>query len=294
MKNKIILASVLLFAALMINAQPVNTGFTYQGQLIESGAPANGQYDIQIDAFNVENGGTGFIFPAEYSNVSVSNGVFNLSNVDFGDIFYLLNSNIWLEISVRKTSVGGNYTVLSPRQKIHTTPFAIKSEESNRAVSASKLTTSGNSNDVLVYNGNEWASGGNKIRVSSIGVSIGTTGVPPADGLRVGGEMTQDIDSAGLPKYLVTVSCEQNSNSISGRDLSNTGGNFSVESTGTAGYCKVNFPASVLGKYWIASSKDNDGGTTSCFQSTTNSQLLCQRVNRLGAYQYGDFMIVVY
>ena len=300
MKKNILLSIIFVMFAQSINAQTVNTGFTYQGELIESGAPVNGEYDFQIDAYTVENGGTGFLFPADFLNVNVSNGLFSLTNVDFGDILYLLNSDLWLEISVRKSAVGGNYTILSPRQKIDSVPYAIKSEESNTAITASKLSTSGNTNDVLVHNGNDWVSGGNKIRVSSIGVSVGTSGVPPSDGLRVGGEskfdddMSQDIDSTGLPKYLVTVSCEQNSNSISGRDLSNTGGNFSVESTGTVGYCRVNFPAPVLGKYWFASSKDNDGGSTSCFQSTNTSQLLCQRVDRNGAYQYGDFMIVVY
>ena len=192
--NILIIALMILSLLATTQAQTVNTGFSYQGELLDNGSPANGNYDIVIDAFTVVTGGSGFIFPPEFINVTVSNGLFSLDNVDFGDLLYLANSDIWLEISVRETSVGGSYTILTPRQKLNTSPFSVKSEQANSALTASSANTADNLSisgalvgDVLAYNGVNWASA-NFFHVNGNGgTSIGGSDVPAANGLVVVG-----------------------------------------------------------------------------------------------------------
>ena len=47
-------------AALVLNAHASADVFTYQGKLIENGAPANGIYDVQATLFDADAGGARF------------------------------------------------------------------------------------------------------------------------------------------------------------------------------------------------------------------------------------------
>lgn len=302
MKTTRIIAFMLIGLPMLASAQIVNTPFTYQGELLSSGSPANGTYDITFDAFLQSSGGTSILFlgPDEHLGVTITNGLFTVNDVDFGNLAFATGADVWIEIGIRP-STGGSYTILPERQKITSSPYAIKADFANTASSADNLQIFGASaNDVLVYDGSNWKSGGNKIRVSSVGVSVGTTSIPPTDGLRVGGDtnldgnITQGLSKTGLPKYLVYARCNDGSNAISGNDLTGNNGNFSITSTATAGYCFITFPASISGKYWIASAVNNDGAQASCDIRADTTQLACQRVDRQGNYQWGDFNIVVF
>ncbi|MFK8012190.1 MAG: hypothetical protein AB8B80_09135 [Marinicellaceae bacterium] len=306
-KNKAQLFVVLLMAIVnLTQAQtPVGTGFSYQGELLDNGVPANGNYDIRVEPFFDETGGTGVIFSTNtILNVPVTNGLFNVV-IDFGDIIYGSSNTVWMEISMRKTSDGGNYTMLSPRQRIKAVPYAVQSEYANQANiantaqtsdSASDLLINGSSTgDVLAYNGINW-SWSKSISVNgNNGASIGTDLVPPSNGLRVAGDLSQDVNSIGLPKYMVSVACLNVGNSISFNDLTGGNGTLTVESTNTDGYCFINFPVSLTGRYYLVSALSNDGANTSCAINNNNSnQLQCQFVTRNGAYSIGSFMIMVY
>lgn len=108
--------------------QDPNHTFNYQGELIENGVPANGNYDITITPFftldqnNTQHGGV-----SEHLNVAVSEGLFTINNVDILDPMSANNpfdgQELYLEIAVRNAG-GGAYTPLVPRQQLHSVPFA--------------------------------------------------------------------------------------------------------------------------------------------------------------------------
>lgn len=98
------------------------TTFVYQGQLIESGVPTTGVYDFRFTLYAAQTGGDALgAFPQE--STILTNGLFKVS-LDFGRT--VANSQeTWLEIAVRPSGSGASYTVLSPRQRLTPTPYAI-------------------------------------------------------------------------------------------------------------------------------------------------------------------------
>jgi len=115
------------------------TAFTYQGALGSNGASANGFFDVTFSLWNAASG------PSQLgttltNSVSVSNGVFNVT-LDFGNQFP--GANRWLEIGVR-TNGNGAFTVLTPRQLLTSTPYAIKASAVDAAGISGAGTFSGN------------------------------------------------------------------------------------------------------------------------------------------------------
>lgn len=97
------------------------TAFTYQGQLIDASGSANGIYDLQFTLYTAQTGGEklGVIV---YEDLVLSNGLFTVQ-LDFGSA---INSHEnWLEVAVRLGNGTDAYTVLSPRQRLTLTPYAI-------------------------------------------------------------------------------------------------------------------------------------------------------------------------
>jgi hypothetical protein len=100
------------------------SGFTYQGQLQLGGAPANGQFDLIFSLYDAATGGNLASAPITLTNQTVSSGLFTAS-LDFGQsVFY--GDGRWLQIAIR-SSGGGSFTTLSPRQPITPAPFALSS-----------------------------------------------------------------------------------------------------------------------------------------------------------------------
>ena len=97
------------------------TAFTYQGRLNDNGSPANGTYGLTFALFNADTGAGQVGNTLTNSALPVSNGFFAIT-LDFGASFP--GADRWLEIGVR-TNGGGAFTVLSPRQKLTPTPYAI-------------------------------------------------------------------------------------------------------------------------------------------------------------------------
>jgi len=179
MKNsKVIKQSLLtLLLAIVINfnvlqaAELVGSGFSYQGELLDSGSPANTEYDILFKAFSELEGGDENIIAPEFLNVPVTNGLFNIENIDFGSETYA-GKEVFLEVNVRKSAEGGEYTALVPRQRIGANPYSVQSDYSIQAYSAftadsatnatlattaTTLAANGASaNDYLKYDGNSW------------------------------------------------------------------------------------------------------------------------------------------
>ena len=110
------------------SAQPISasvtTAFTYQGRLTEGNAPANGPHDFRFRLYAVEKDGNPVGNPVELADVPVDDGLVTVQ-LDFGNVFD--GTAFWLEVSVRPSSSIGNYTVLSPRQPLTATPYALHS-----------------------------------------------------------------------------------------------------------------------------------------------------------------------
>ncbi|HEY6118342.1 MAG TPA: hypothetical protein VIV66_00200, partial [Pyrinomonadaceae bacterium] len=116
------------------------TTFTYQGKLTDSGIPASGNYDLQFSLWDALSGGTQQPQPSPITvtrtNVTVTGGVFTVQ-LDF-TVNAFPGADRYLEISVRPAGVG-SFTMLSPRQQIKASPYAIRTLSAASADNASLL-----------------------------------------------------------------------------------------------------------------------------------------------------------
>ena len=106
-----------------ILAAPVGTAFTYQGRLNSGGQPANGNYVLRFALYDAPSGGGQVGSPVANAPVLVdTNGAFTVS-LDFGAVF---NGDArWLEIGVLTNGSGTTNTILSPRQPITPSAYAL-------------------------------------------------------------------------------------------------------------------------------------------------------------------------
>src|SRR5438034_171550 len=111
--------------------------FTYQGRLTDGGTAANGNYDLQFALFDSLSGGTQVGSTQTLNTVAVSNGVFSVA-LDFGANAFN-GANRFLGISARPTGAG-SFTLLTPRQQITSTPYAVRSASAASADTATNAT----------------------------------------------------------------------------------------------------------------------------------------------------------
>ncbi len=105
-----------------VHADPLGSAFTYQGELKVSNQPANGSYDFLIGLYSVPGGGAA-LDTATLDDVAVNQGLFSVT-LDYTDIPFATSTQYYLELRVRDGASTGAYTLLSPRQPIHATPYA--------------------------------------------------------------------------------------------------------------------------------------------------------------------------
>ena len=113
---------------------------TYQGRLSDAGSAANGQFDLQLQAFETETGGAAQSDLITLENVQVTNGIFTVP-LFFGST---LNNNYklrFLQIGVRPGTSTGAFTVLTPRQPLTQVPYAINAQNAVIATTAIMATT---------------------------------------------------------------------------------------------------------------------------------------------------------
>ncbi len=106
------------------------TAFSYEGQLMESGAPANGLYDLQFILYNASVGGSEVGPILTNTAIPVSNGLFAVT-LNFGSGIFT-GSNYWLDLAAR-TNGSSLFIELSPRQELTPTPYAIFAEGADAA-----------------------------------------------------------------------------------------------------------------------------------------------------------------
>jgi hypothetical protein len=109
---------------------------SYQGRLNASGAPATGLFDLRFLIYPSVTGGSP-LAGAITTATSVSNGLFT--------VVLSLNSAVfdgtdrWVEIAVRPNGSTNGFTVLSPRQSVSPTPYALRAENYSGPVSAYQI-----------------------------------------------------------------------------------------------------------------------------------------------------------
>ena len=115
-----------------------STAFTYQGRLDDSGAVANGSYDLSFAAYDATVNGNLISPIVTNSAVTVSNGLFT-TTVDFGSGVFT-GTNLWLEIAV-STNAADTFSVIAPRQQFSPTPYALYSQSALFAQTAGAANT---------------------------------------------------------------------------------------------------------------------------------------------------------
>src|SRR5438309_1797145 len=133
--------AVLMMLCVFASAAFAQTSsFTYQGRLTDSGTPANHNSHLQFALWDSLSGGAQVGSTQTLNTVAVSNGVFTVS-LDFGANAFN-GANRFLEISARPT--GGSFTLLTPRQQVTSTPYAIRSANASSADTATNATNATN------------------------------------------------------------------------------------------------------------------------------------------------------
>jgi hypothetical protein len=110
----IILGLALSVSTMLAAAAPQLPEFTYQGRLTQSGAPANGNFNLSFALYDDSLAGSQFGSTINEPAFPVSDGLFTVS-LAFPGAFD--GTQLWLQVSV-------NGTPLLPRQAISTTPVS--------------------------------------------------------------------------------------------------------------------------------------------------------------------------
>jgi len=122
MKTHILFAITLVACAFRAEVRAQTTAFIYQGRLNQNSAPATGLFDVRFTLFGEATNGSPVSSRITHSAVGVTNGLFTVP-LDFSaDPF--TGANRWLDIEVR-TAGGGTFTLLTPRQPLTPTPYAV-------------------------------------------------------------------------------------------------------------------------------------------------------------------------
>jgi len=238
MKTKLKLIAICpLLSAICLCAHAQGAAFTYQGQLLNGGNPANGSYDLRFSLFTVSSGGSlayGFL---TNSATAVSNGTFTVT-LDFGGGVFD-GTTYWLEIGVR-TNGSGAFTALSPRQQLTPAPYAIfATSSSNLSGTVSTAQLSGTvldaqlAHSAITLDAGSGLSGGGRVSLGN-SISMTNTGV-----LSVTGNADITASTVGGAVTLGdTATSADTASTLVKRDSS---GNFSANTITLDGY--LNLPA---------------------------------------------------
>lgn len=208
MKAKFLSLFALLGFSLLISVSTFaqGTAFIYQGRFATNGISVTGSYDFRFGLF--DSSGGGIQQGQTYTNAAtaVSNGVFTVI-LDFGNFFP--GANRWLEIAAR-TNGSGSFTLLTPRQQIFPTPYAMTAASAaavpNGTITTAMLAPAAVTGDKIAagavqafqiddggnaaYQGFQKAvqsADGNSLAFSEIYRIAATNGVTPTLSLSVGG-----------------------------------------------------------------------------------------------------------
>ena len=103
---------------------PMGTVFTYQGRLMDADEAADGEYDFQFKLYDSPADGNQLGSTIDVNELVLIDGYFTVE-LDFGSNVFDGNA-VWLEIGVRPGDVADPFTILSPRQEVTATPYAMQ------------------------------------------------------------------------------------------------------------------------------------------------------------------------
>jgi hypothetical protein len=101
---------------------PLSSAFTYQGQLKQGGAPAEGAYHLRFQLWDAPTAGAQVGADIDVLDLVIENGLFTTA-LNFGPSAFD-GSARWLEAAVI-TNGGSTVTTLSPRQAVTAAPYAL-------------------------------------------------------------------------------------------------------------------------------------------------------------------------
>lgn len=237
------------------------TGFTYQGRLTASGAPANGLYDLQFRLWDAQASGNQIGSTQSINSVQITSGVFSVT-LDFGANAFS-GASRFLEIGARPSG-GGSFTTLSPRQQITSTPYAVRALKASSADSVPASGVPAGSGNYIQNTSSPQPGNFNITGSATIGQTISGSVVNAASQFNIGGSRVLTI--SGDSNLFVGVESGQNNstgshNSFFGSEAgrSNTSGSFNSFFGSRAG---VSSPTGLFNSFF---------GTSAGEQTTTGS-----------------------
>lgn len=209
------------------NVSSFATAFTYQGELIQDGAPANGVFDFEFrlwdGADSVNATQVGSSFAAE--DVIVDDGLFMVV-LDFGEGVFNGDAR-WLQIWVAADGES-SLTALTPMQRITAVPYALYGEDADADPANELQTLTLNGNVLSIDQGNSVTLPGG---TSNTAVQAGTVALPRAE--TFGSTLLQIPISFGAPfsePPVIAVSPMTNDTNVI------AGTHFSVQNVTTTGF----------------------------------------------------------
>ena len=133
---KKLLSLCLWLSAAAVSGAPLGTAFTYSGRLMYQNKPANGSFDLEVKLFDAANGPNQVGQTINVNGLNFVNGLF-VTSLDFGGGVFN-GTAYWLEISARPNG-NGPYTLLSPRQPVNPSPYALYAPKADSASTASNV-----------------------------------------------------------------------------------------------------------------------------------------------------------
>lgn len=116
-------ATLIAAAAFRGGGQPVDSTFTYQGQLRNAGQLVNGSVDVRFTLWDSDVGGTQIGNTNSFTNYPLTDGRFALG-LNFGNGAFNGDQR-WVQVEFRSPAGVGQYLTLNPRDKIMATPYAL-------------------------------------------------------------------------------------------------------------------------------------------------------------------------
>ena len=116
-------ATLIAAAAFRGGGQPVDSTFTYQGQLRNAGQLLNGNVDVRFTLWDSDVGGTQIGNANSFTNYPLTDGRFALG-LNFGNGAFNGDQR-WVQVEFRSPAGVGQYLTLNPRDKIMATPYAL-------------------------------------------------------------------------------------------------------------------------------------------------------------------------
>jgi hypothetical protein len=161
MKQIFLLIALIAFFHAVASSQ--TTEFTYQGNLQVGPSPSiaqsttvNYDFDFRLCAAELGNcsAAPGLIGIDQHANVPVTDGIFTVK-LSFTAANAFDGSPRWLQIAIKPAGDPGGYLVLNPRQQLTSTPYAIRSKNSEQLggiASSQYLQTNGNGASLMNLN----------------------------------------------------------------------------------------------------------------------------------------------